>query len=52
MLETSVQAQFMIPMAVSLAFGVVFATAITLVVVPCLLAVFVREARAPAAGAT
>jgi multidrug efflux pump subunit AcrB len=32
--ETSVQAQFLIPMAVSLAFGVVFATCITLVLVP------------------
>ena len=33
-LETSVQAQFLIPMAVSLAFGVVFATTITLLFVP------------------
>lgn len=32
--ETSVQAQFLIPMAVSLAFGVVFATCITLLLVP------------------
>jgi multidrug efflux pump subunit AcrB len=32
--ETSVQAQFLIPMAVSLAFGVLFATCITLVLVP------------------
>ena len=36
MLETSVQAQFLIPMATSLAFGVVFATVITLVLVPAL----------------
>lgn len=36
MLETSVQAQFLIPMAVALAFGVVGATAITLALVPCL----------------
>jgi len=35
MLEGSMQAQFLIPMAISLAFGVVFATAITLLVVPC-----------------
>ncbi len=35
-LETSVQAQEMIPMAVSLAFGIVFATVITLLLVPCL----------------
>lgn len=36
MSETSVQAQFLIPMATSLAFGVVFATAVTLFLVPCL----------------
>jgi multidrug efflux pump subunit AcrB len=42
MLERSVQAQFMVPMAVSLAFGVMFATAITLLLVPCLFALFVR----------
>jgi multidrug efflux pump subunit AcrB len=35
-LETSLQAQFLIPMAVSLGFGIVFATAITLVLVPAL----------------
>jgi multidrug efflux pump subunit AcrB len=35
MLEKSLQAQVLIPMAVSLAFGVIFATAITLMVVPC-----------------
>ncbi|MCG8590407.1 MAG: efflux RND transporter permease subunit [Proteobacteria bacterium] len=35
MLETSVQAQFLIPMAISLAFGVIFASFITLLVVPC-----------------
>jgi multidrug efflux pump subunit AcrB len=34
--ETSTQAQFVIPMALSLSFGIVFATAITLVLVPCL----------------
>ena len=34
-LERSLQAQFLIPMAVSLAFGVAFATVITLVLVPC-----------------
>lgn len=33
-LETSLQAQFLIPMAVSLGFGIVFATAITLILVP------------------
>jgi len=36
MLETSLQAQFLIPMAVSLAFGVLFATLITLALVPSL----------------
>lgn len=36
MLETSAQAQFVIPMAVSLSFGIVFATMITLVLVPVL----------------
>jgi multidrug efflux pump subunit AcrB len=32
--ETSLQAQFLIPMATSLSFGVLFATFITLVLVP------------------
>jgi len=35
-LETSRQARFMIPMAVSLGFGILFATGITLLLVPCL----------------
>ncbi|WP_227593051.1 efflux RND transporter permease subunit [Kangiella spongicola] len=35
-METSLQAQLVIPMAVSLAFGIVFATVITLIWVPCL----------------
>ena len=34
LLEQSVQAQFLIPMAISLAFGVLFSTAVTLVLVP------------------
>jgi multidrug efflux pump subunit AcrB len=34
--ETSRQARFMIPMALSLGYGIVFATAITLIIVPCL----------------
>jgi multidrug efflux pump subunit AcrB len=34
--ETSTQAQFVIPMALSLSFGIVAATAITLILVPCL----------------
>ena len=36
MLETSIQAQFLVPMAVSIAFGVLFATLITLLLVPSL----------------
>ena len=35
-LETSRQARFMIPMAISLGFGILFATGITLLLVPCL----------------
>jgi multidrug efflux pump subunit AcrB len=34
--ETSMQAKFLIPMAVSLGYGIVFATAITLILVPTL----------------
>ncbi len=34
--ETSRQARFMIPMAISLGFGILFATAIMLVLIPCL----------------
>jgi multidrug efflux pump subunit AcrB len=34
MLETSMQARFMIPMAISIAFGVVFSSFVTLFVVP------------------
>ena len=34
MLEHSLQAQFMIPMAISLAFGVMFATVVSLILVP------------------
>jgi len=36
MFETSLQAKFVIPMAVSLGFAVMFATLITLILVPCL----------------
>jgi len=35
-LETSQQAAYLIPMAISLGFGIVFATGIILVIVPCL----------------
>jgi multidrug efflux pump subunit AcrB len=33
--ETSRQARFLIPMALSLGFGILFATVITLILVPC-----------------
>jgi multidrug efflux pump subunit AcrB len=35
LLEKSLQAQFLIPMAISLGFGVLFATLVTLILVPC-----------------
>lgn len=38
--ETSMQAKFLIPMAISLGYGILFATAITLVLVPCLYIIF------------
>jgi hypothetical protein len=59
MMETSVQARFMIPMAISIAFGVVFASLITLFLVPCSYLVLedllkfaprLRTERPPAAG--
>ena len=34
--ENSFQAKFLIPMAVTLTFGLIFATALTLILVPCL----------------
>ena len=33
--ETDLQANFLIPMAISLGFGILFATFITLILVPC-----------------
>ncbi len=39
--ETSLQARFLIPMAVSLGYGIVFATAITLILVPVLYRILV-----------
>ena len=36
LLETDLQARFLIPMAVSLGFGILFATVITLFLVPCI----------------
>ena len=35
-METSRQAAYLVPMAISLGFGIVFATAIILLLVPCL----------------
>ncbi len=42
--ETSMQARFMIPMAVSLGFGIIFATVITLILVPCFY-LFIEETK-------
>ena len=36
MFESSMQAKIVIPMAISLAFGVAFATVVTLILIPCL----------------
>ncbi len=41
LLETSLQAQFLVPMVASLAFGVLFATGITLILVPTLYMILV-----------
>ncbi len=35
LMEKSIQARFLVPMAISLGFGVLFATGITLVLIPC-----------------
>ena len=45
--ERSVQAQFLVPMAASLAFGVAFATAVTLILVPVLFTL-AADLRSPA----
>ncbi len=39
-LETSSQAFYLIPMAISLGFGIIFATSIILLIVPCLFLIF------------
>ena len=39
-LEKSLQAQFLIPMAISLGFGILIATFITLLLIPCLYVIF------------
>ena len=46
-LETSPQAQFLVPMAVSLAFGVLFATVVTLLLIPAVCAATARFWRTP-----
>jgi multidrug efflux pump subunit AcrB len=46
-LETSRQAYYLIPMAISLGFGIIFATSIILVIVPCLYMVL-EDIRLPA----
>ena len=54
-LETSRQAKFLIPMAISLGFGILFATGITLLLIPSLtmiledLSRIIRGKRAPRA---
>jgi len=40
--ETSLQAQFLIPMAVSISFGLMFATVLVLLVIPVLLSIYER----------
>ncbi|MFN3158326.1 MAG: efflux RND transporter permease subunit [Rubinisphaera brasiliensis] len=40
MFETSFQAKFLIPMAVTLTYGLIFATGLTLIIVPCLNMIF------------
>ncbi|MEM7216678.1 MAG: efflux RND transporter permease subunit [Pseudomonadota bacterium] len=52
LLETSEQAQYLIPAAVSLAFGELFATALMLILVPVLIAITedVKSFNQPAAG--
>jgi len=39
--ETSIQARFMVPMALSLGYGILFATGIALVIIPCLYLVLI-----------
>lgn len=52
MMETSVQAQFLVPMAISLAFGVLFSTSVTLILVPCLFGILADFRSPSAAGRT
>ena len=45
-LERSFQAKFLIPMAISISFGLISATVLTLMVLPCLIVIFDDVARA------
>ena len=45
MFETSFQAKFLIPLAITLTWGLIFATVLTLVVVPAINMVFFDIAR-------
>jgi hypothetical protein len=47
LLERSMQARFLIPMAISLAFGVLFATLVIPLLVPCLYLIAERFRRVP-----
>ena len=49
-LDTSIQAQFLIPMAVSLGFGILFSTAVTLFLIPCFYLAFEDGKRISAQG--
>jgi len=40
MFETSMQAQFLIPMAAAIAFGLMFSTFLILLVIPCILSIY------------
>ena len=44
-LERSLQAKFLIPMAISLGFGILFATGITLILIPCIYHIYEDLAR-------
>jgi len=50
LLETSVQARFLIPMAITLAFGLLFATVVILLMVPSVYLI-VEDVRALISGA-
>ena len=54
LLETSLSAQMIVPMAVSLAFGILFATVITLILIPCLYVILndFHHSRAQVSAAT